>query len=534
MIELPLAERELARRGKQKWTYGLRSVVAGVSACVVLVAGGMGAGSSPEQVLDYLGGFMTSLSSLFQFSVVFLLAPMLAAETIVREKENRTLALLLMADLRGTDIYVAKFLSVFLWAELLMLSALPLLAFASIFGGVTVPAVVLQLFLLSVALAAVCVMGIFCSTVTRTFTESLLLTAALEGFWLWGLYQLDRFLAAQGLPLKTSFIWVTALGGPRTSFAGSLPTILFTVVAFGVLARLTVLLLPRQAYEPTVRRRIRRSWRILPLNPAAKLVSETATGLGARLQSRPMRFVAAIGLAVVACIPVYGVLVILFVMTYDITSSLKGVQKGGVLDDLWITPLSNRALARAMFRAYFDRSLLYWPAFVSGQVAFLHASTAGLRAMWSPASGAPNVASVLPGALILLILLALMQVCCVVGLSCRSAATPIRYALGQAVAVVLYFLTYTFFGAMNAFAGTGALMWLLSKTPIPAGHPLVPMALFCLCALFLYGLAASLAYVWFVRDFDKLAGEGRPAPEKTFRDRSPAMGDVEWKMLKEK
>jgi ABC-2 family transporter protein len=520
MIELPLAARELTRRGKQKWTYGLRSVVASVAAFIIVTAGMMGAGTSPEQALDYLGGVMTSLSSAFQFAVVFLLAPMLAAETIVREKENRTLALLLMADLRGGDIYAAKFLSVFLWAELLMLSTLPLLAFASAFGGVTVPAVVLQLFLLTVALAAVCVIGILCSTITHTFTESLLLTAGLEGLWLWGFYQVDRLAAGQGLPIKTSFTWVVDLSGPQVTLVGSLPVVTVTLVVFALLARLTVLLLPRQAYEP-VARRTRRGWRILPLNPAAKLVSETATGLGARLRSWPMRLIAAIGLVLIACIPVYGVLVILFVMTYDITSSLKGVQKGGVLDDLWITPLSNKALARAMFRAYFDRSLLYWPAFVAGQVAILHGTTAGrIWSSWPLDQGGSASAVSLAGAFVLLILLALMQVCCIVGLSCRSAATPIRSPLGQAVAVVMYFLTYSFFGAMNAFAGTGALMWLLSKTPIPMGHPLAPMVLFWFCALFLYGLAASVAYVWFLRDFSNLAGEGRPAPEKAFRDRT--------------
>ena len=183
-MELPLVQRELTRSAKLKRIYVLRVLVLGAALLVLafiwtgalITSRGVAGFSSPASLGEQCGRGLAEVSTLFQVAVVFLIAPVLCAGRIAEEKEERTLGLLALADFRGWDVFLSKYLATFLQSELLILSTLPLLAVASFMGGVSVPAMALQVFLVSVWAAAVCATALLFSTLAKRPIEALFAT----------------------------------------------------------------------------------------------------------------------------------------------------------------------------------------------------------------------------------------------------------------------------------------------------------------------------------------------------------------------
>lgn len=383
-MAFPLAARELTRSGKQLRTYIIRMVAVGLSCAilhVVCVASFLF--SVPlQELVEFIGEFLAGISTLFQYVVVFGLAPLFAAGLIAQEKRDRTLPLLLIADFRGWDIFFSKFLVAFLQAELLVLSPLPLLAFASMFGGVSVPDMTVQVILFSAATFTICAIGLFCSTIARRPAEAFFLTAVFLTAWLalTGLIdlrdRLDRLLALDLPPLSgpptNIFFAIEELNLSANSAAHWL-TGLAVTMAIGALACMGgIILLPRQVQEPTRERRVPTTKRVRRRmhNPLAHLV---VAGLGEYTSffgSLPIRLILGLVLAVaVIALPGLGVLMVAAVICYDVTSTLAATRQSPVLDDILITPIGDKPLARAMFGMLAERSWPFYPALVVADAA---------------------------------------------------------------------------------------------------------------------------------------------------------------------
>lgn len=376
-MELPLAARELTRSGKLKRTYIVRLVALGTT-CPVLFffwIGAMMMAMSPFQqsssLGERMGGFLAAVSTYFQFAVVFLVAPVLCAGQIAREKENRTLELLVLADFRSWDIFFAKFLAPFLQSELLILSTMPLLAFASFLGGVSVPAMALQVVLMTLFAFAVCALGLLSSTVAKRQVEALFYTVAGTIGWLVCTRLLDGVRLGTAGASSTLSIVLAALRTDEPNLPGLywLPSAVVTLALAVLCCALSIALLPRIIFERPRRvarwrkRGLRQRWGFLRMGPAAQLVAASARGLSGSLRFLPVQLLAAVTLAVLplcSCGMLFIIVLVLFF--YDTTSTMAMARESGALDDVRVTPLEDWLLARAVLRAFFSKTWIYLPA----------------------------------------------------------------------------------------------------------------------------------------------------------------------------
>ncbi len=396
-MALPLAARELTRSGKQLRTYIIRMAAVGLSCAILHVVcfTSLLFQVPLQELVEFIGEFLAGISTLFQYIVVFGLAPLFAAGLIAQEKRDQTLPLLLIADFRGWDIFFSKFLVAFLQAELLVLSPLPLLAFASMFGGVSVPDMTVQVILFSAATFTICAIGLFCSTIARRPAEALFLTAVFLTVWLvltglidalvMGVSNLSTLRAMSNLATLLDFVSLSS-SAPHTNIVFAIrgldlsanPTSYWMVglvvtLAVGALACAGgIFLLPRQAQEPTRERRVAttKRGRRRRRNPLAHLV---VAGLGEYTSffgSLPIRLILGLVLAVaVIALPGLGLLMVAAVICYDVTSSLAATRKSPVLDEILITPIGDKPLARAMFGMLVDRSWPFYPALLVADAA---------------------------------------------------------------------------------------------------------------------------------------------------------------------
>ena len=134
-----ILERELQRSSRRPQTYALRATFA--AALVALVAVYWS-----EEVQDLVGIDRQSLANkgqvIFQiyvwvqWAVLAALTPILVAQTVIEEREGRTLELLTMTRLTPGRILVGKWRSRLLGLELLVLAGMPVLAIVQSLGGV--------------------------------------------------------------------------------------------------------------------------------------------------------------------------------------------------------------------------------------------------------------------------------------------------------------------------------------------------------------------------------------------------------------
>ena len=131
MTVFPVIARELRASARQPFTYYLRVVGVAAMLLACLLFG-----------LDH--GFETGMGrQLFWalhctlFGAIWVLVPMLTADSISRERREGTLGLLFLTPLKGTDIVVAKGLTHGLRALTLGLAVLPVLTIPFLLGGVS-------------------------------------------------------------------------------------------------------------------------------------------------------------------------------------------------------------------------------------------------------------------------------------------------------------------------------------------------------------------------------------------------------------
>lgn len=173
MTILPVIARELRVAARRPWTYRVRWGTAGLLCGTwILLLLLTPACMPPERLSQTLfEGFSTVC-----FGPALLAGVFLTAESVSRERQEGTLGLLFLTDLRGYDVVLGKLVGHSVNAVFGLLAALPLLGVPLLMGGVT-PA---QFFgLNSVLLATLAfslAVGMLASVLTRDVRQSMLAT----------------------------------------------------------------------------------------------------------------------------------------------------------------------------------------------------------------------------------------------------------------------------------------------------------------------------------------------------------------------
>ena len=289
-MRLPLADLELRRTGARKLTYAARVIViAGVWPALLslwLFTRSRGITSS-EDITRYGSQMIMQGVRSFQFLAVFVMGPLFTAGLIAEERRQGTLGMLMLADFRGRDILLAKYLTALLSVELLIVSALPVLAIASSLGGIDVPAMVLHMTLLSCAAAAICAIGLMCSARANSPMEALFMTAIVVAVWYGGTFLLDASRGPGGASFNVAH--AAQILRFRSRPMGYWAPGIVVAGIITVLCLMAALRLLHRSPEPKAAKRTKRAPRqaqrrsfldrVLPKSPESNLIVSGASGL---------------------------------------------------------------------------------------------------------------------------------------------------------------------------------------------------------------------------------------------------------------
>jgi ABC-type transport system involved in multi-copper enzyme maturation permease subunit len=134
MTFLPIVERELRVRARQKATFRVRVGAAGVASLIIvlflfMIRGWFSPGKMGQGVFWFLSG-LAFLWCLFE-------GPRNTADALSEEKREGTLGLLFLTDLKGYDVVLGKLLATSLNSFYAVLAILPPLGIPLLLGGVT-------------------------------------------------------------------------------------------------------------------------------------------------------------------------------------------------------------------------------------------------------------------------------------------------------------------------------------------------------------------------------------------------------------
>src|SRR5215831_4489226 len=174
MILLPVIDRELRSAARHSFTYSLRAL--GVLALLV-VFGMVGLG---EGLGRGIGGKLFGSLHCALFFAIWLLVPLLAADSISRERREGTLPLLFLTPLRPSEIVYAKGLVHGLRAFTLWLAVVPLLTVPFLIGGVSWQEVAFSVLVNFSSLCLAMAAGILASASSKSWTRAMGLAMAMS------------------------------------------------------------------------------------------------------------------------------------------------------------------------------------------------------------------------------------------------------------------------------------------------------------------------------------------------------------------
>jgi ABC-type transport system involved in multi-copper enzyme maturation permease subunit len=178
MNVLPVIDRELRTAARQSLTYILR-VLGVIALLVVLALFGVQGSIGPE-----VGGQLFRYLHRALFAAIWVLAPLLTADAISRERREGTLPLLFLTPLRPRDIVYAKGLAHGLRAFTLWLAVLPVLMVSIVAGGVGWREVVISALVNFSAICLATGAGLVASSLARAWTRALTSAACLAFLFL--------------------------------------------------------------------------------------------------------------------------------------------------------------------------------------------------------------------------------------------------------------------------------------------------------------------------------------------------------------
>lgn len=135
MTFLPVVQRELTVAGRQRWTYAVRCVAAGLLALVAgLLLTFVGDSGPAGRTLPRL---IFNLLACLAFAGALLGGLLLTTDAITAERREGTLGLLFLTELTGLDIILGKLASCGIQGFCALLGVLPILAVPLMMGGVS-------------------------------------------------------------------------------------------------------------------------------------------------------------------------------------------------------------------------------------------------------------------------------------------------------------------------------------------------------------------------------------------------------------
>ncbi len=478
-MRLPLAQRELARLGRSRRVYAWRALVIGSAALMVSV---VWAGMSEADLArgpEAIGAALHGWCILAQVAILFVVLPALAAPAIASERQQHMLPLLLIADFRGWDILAAKALVVLVEAGLLLLALAPIQFMSTAFGGVTPGVIWAQTGVLAALVLFAVMASMLCSCFVRNPAGATFAGVALVAGTLLALYLTDLLLLKRQLQFENLRVLFFEIGSAAPRCRRAIAVVLALAAAC---ACFVVWLLPRIAGDPP-----RRYWvgaptpyghtsrRLLRWGPVLPILSVHATGLTSTLRGTPVRILVALLLSLIGVVPVIGTLIVVMLLVQEVTLSLGNAERSGALDDLRVTLLEPKTIARDIVDFYMRRGILYMPALIVCAIqiavfadsAYFGPGTPQREILGNAAAGAVYVFSLTAGVVALGVaqVFAIVSLSCLMGISGRDA----RRQVGTTLAII---------GAAYALCVTGTqsqdhLMYLLRLGDVWIRVPLV-------------------------------------------------------------
>ena len=171
----PIVVRELRAESRRPFNYWLRTLGAGAMVVVVVLIT-----ADPHMKPGDFGPRLFYGLNATLFAAIWILAPLLTADCLSREKREGTLGLLFLTSLRPTAIVVGKSLIHGGRALTLLLAAVPVLAFPLLLGGVAIQDVAMAAMLDSCALALALAAGLLASALIKDGTRVLFVAELLS------------------------------------------------------------------------------------------------------------------------------------------------------------------------------------------------------------------------------------------------------------------------------------------------------------------------------------------------------------------
>lgn len=178
----PMIRKELDQRMRERRGWVLPSLYLVTLGAVVLLAYSLtliDRGQMNKIVQGSTIGVVIYVTSVYaQLTLLLLLAPVFSAGAITIEKEQRTLAALLVSLLTRQEIWFGKFISSLMFVVLLVCASIPIVSMAFAFGGFGAQEVVTGLVTTVIILGAVSAIGLYWSSALRRSMHATAITYA--------------------------------------------------------------------------------------------------------------------------------------------------------------------------------------------------------------------------------------------------------------------------------------------------------------------------------------------------------------------
>ncbi len=198
---LPLLGKELAETAARKRTYAVRVIYAiclfacfGTHCYSVLSQ----TGTHPLLLLGH-GKRLFDFTVALQFTGIFLFLPALTSGMLTTEKENHSLPLLLLTDLRPREILLQKYIAHLIPMFTILLVSLPLTAIAYALGGISSTTIAAGAYCQFLACLQVAAIALFCSAFCATSASAFIATYALGALFYSSIILGYAILSACGL-----------------------------------------------------------------------------------------------------------------------------------------------------------------------------------------------------------------------------------------------------------------------------------------------------------------------------------------------
>lgn len=177
-MQLPLLRKEMVEVAVRRRTYIIRFIYA----LAMFVIWGFvlwemyGDSGGDARAMLGKGDELFAAAMVIQLVSIFLFLPASVAGSITTERENKTMVLLLVTDLRPWEILTQKLVGRLLPVLTFLFLAMPLAGVAYLFGGVTLNQVAISVYVLILTAVQIGAAVVFVSTFCKTTVSSLLVS----------------------------------------------------------------------------------------------------------------------------------------------------------------------------------------------------------------------------------------------------------------------------------------------------------------------------------------------------------------------